>query len=75
MLGTTTWFGVAAGTADCGGCDGEETSLHSHPLLPLLHLLLLQLLLLHHHLALLRVPFIIQRLSEALRTTLSTRVV
>ena len=70
MLGTSTWFGVAAGAADCGGGDGEETSLHPHPLLPLLHLLLLR-----HHLALLRAPFTSQRLSEALRTTLSTRVV
>ena len=72
MLGTSTWFGVAAGAADCGGGDGEETSLHPHPLLPLP---LLQLLLPRHHLALLRAPFTSQRLSEALRTTLSTRVI
>ena len=58
---------MSAGAADCGGCDGKETSLHSHPLHLLLHLLVLHLLLL------LRVPFAIQ--SEALGATLATRVV
>ena len=64
ILSKTTWLGVSAGAADCGRCDGKETSLHSHPLL-------LLLLLIH----LLRAPVTIQRLVEALRAALATRVV